>query len=74
MGIVKPIYVPTVVPAECMPYTNPLFWSNLCTSATSLLTDAVGVPSGIIQKSAMHAGGVASVVGSDILNLCAVVS
>lgn len=37
---------------------NPDFLSNLCTSATSLETDAVGVPSGMRQKSAMHAGGV----------------
>jgi hypothetical protein len=64
-----------VVPAECILYTNPLFLSSLCTSATSLLTDAVGVPSGMMQKSAIHAGGVERVVGSDmLLEVCVVVS
>jgi hypothetical protein len=39
-------------------YSNPLFLSTRWTCATSFETDAVGVPSGMRQKSAMHAGGV----------------
>lgn len=55
---------PTVVPAECIEYLSPLFLSSRCTSATSLDTEAVGVPRGIRQKSAVHDGGVASDVRS----------
>jgi hypothetical protein len=58
------VYVPTVVPAECIVYSNPLFLSTRWTCATSLETDAVGVPRGMRQKSAMHAGGVARFVRS----------
>jgi hypothetical protein len=57
-------HIPTVVPAECIVYSNPLFLSRRCTSATSLETDAVGVPRGMRQKSAMQDGGVWSIVGS----------
>jgi len=49
---------PTVVPAECIEYSKPHCFSSLCTWATSLDTDAVGVPMGMRQKSATHAGGV----------------
>lgn len=56
--------VPTVVPAECIEYSSPLFFSRRCTSATSLDTDAVGVPRGMRQKSAIHAGGVFKFVKS----------
>lgn len=44
-------HIPTVVPAECMEYFRPHFFSSRCTDATSLDTDAVGVPSGMRQKS-----------------------
>lgn len=56
--------LPTVVPAECIEYFNPLFFNRRCTSATSFDTDAVGVPSGMRQKSAMQEAGVASDVRS----------
>lgn len=56
--------VPTVVPAECIEYSNPLFLSKRWTSATSLLTEAVGVPSGMRQKSATQDGGVLRFVRS----------
>jgi len=51
--------LPSVVPAECIEYLSPDAFSSRCTSATSFDTDAVDVPSGIRQKSAVHAGGVA---------------
>lgn len=50
--------LPTVVPAECNVYVKPDFFKSLCTSATSFETDAVGVPNGIRQKSAIHEVGV----------------
>jgi hypothetical protein len=50
--------IPSVVPAECIEYSSPLFFSRRCTAATSLDTLAVGVPSGMMQKSATQAGGV----------------
>jgi hypothetical protein len=56
--------VPTVVPALCMEYSRPDCLSKRWTCATSPETDAVGVPRGIRQKSAMHAGGVGRVVRS----------
>lgn len=56
--------LPRVVPAECIEYSSPLFLRRRCTSATSLDTDAVGVPSGMRQKSAVHMGGVASLLRS----------
>lgn len=56
--------LPRVVPAECIEYSSPLFFRSRCTSATSLDTDAVGVPSGMRQKSAVHMGGVASLLRS----------
>lgn len=42
---------PSVVPAECMWYITPDFWSRRCTAATSFETEAVGVPMGMRQKS-----------------------
>ena len=63
--------IPNVVPAECMLYLTPLFFINRWTSAICFDTLAVGVPIGIRQKSAVHFGGVESVVvsveGVDIL-------
>jgi hypothetical protein len=56
--------LPSVVPAECIEYSSPLFLRSRWTSATSLDTDAVGVPSGMRQKSAVHDGGVASLLRS----------
>ena len=50
---------PTVVPAECIEYFNSLFFINLWTSAICADTEAVGVPSGMRQKSAVHLAGVA---------------
>lgn len=44
-------YAPRVVPAECIEYLIPDFLSRRCTEATSLLTEAVGVPMGTRQKS-----------------------
>jgi hypothetical protein len=41
-----------------MLYLIPDFFSNLCTAATSFDTEAVGVPMGMRQKSAVHAEGV----------------
>lgn len=43
--------VPRVVPALCMVYLMPDFFSSFWTWATSLETLAVGVPRGIRQKS-----------------------
>lgn len=37
-------YVPTVVPAECMVHVRPLAFSSFCTSATSLATETLPVP------------------------------
>ena len=56
-------YSPTVVPAECMWKFKPLAFNTRCTSATSLETLAVGVPSGIRQKSAVQWSGVGSEPG-----------
>jgi hypothetical protein len=56
--------VPTVVPAECIEQFSPLFLRRRWTCATSFETDAVGVPSGIRQKSAVHDGGVGRSVKS----------
>src|SRR5436189_4575962 len=58
-GGVLSVALPTVVPAECKVYVKPDFFKSLCTSATSFETDAVGVPNGMRQKSAIHDGGVA---------------
>jgi hypothetical protein len=57
--------IPNVVPAECILYFTPDRFNSLCTAATSFETDAVGVPNGMIQKSAVHDDGVGSFVGSD---------
>jgi hypothetical protein len=54
-------YEPSVVPAECIEYFTPETFNNFCTSAISAETDAVGVPIGMRQKSAVHFGGVARV-------------
>ena len=51
-------YIPTVVPAELMEKTKPLRFSSLCTSAISADTEALPVPIGTRQKSAIHAEGV----------------
>ena len=48
----------TVVPAECMLYERPDVFISLCTSAIWAETEAVGVPMGMRQKSAVHFGGV----------------
>lgn len=56
--------VPTVVPALCIEYSSPDCLRSRWTCATSLDTDAVGVPSGMRQKSAMQAGGVGRFVRS----------
>jgi hypothetical protein len=61
--------IPTVVPAECIEYVKPLLLRSRCTSATSFDTDAVGVPSGIRQKSATHDGGVARFVRSSEVDM-----
>ena len=50
--------IPTVVPAECMLYFSPLSLSRRWTSAICCDTEAVGVPRGMRQKSAVHLGGV----------------
>jgi hypothetical protein len=50
----------TVDPAECSEKLKPDFFSNLWTSAISVETEAVGVPIGMRQKSAMQAAGVLS--------------
>jgi hypothetical protein len=47
-----------------MLYFRPLAFIKRCTSAICAETDAVGVPNGIKQKSAVHFGGVASSVKS----------
>ena len=47
-----------VVPAECMLYERPEVFINLCTSAIWAETEAVDVPMGIRQKSAVHFCGV----------------
>jgi len=65
--------IPTVVPAECMEYFNPLIFKSRCTCATSCDTDADGVPMGTRQKSAMHAGGVGRVASLDVLLLWSLV-
>ena len=66
------VYLPTVVPAECIEYFNPDLFSRRCTSATSFDTDAVGVPIGTRQKSAVQEGGVARVERSadDVVVMC----
>lgn len=56
--LIDTVHLPTVVPAECIVYFKPLFFSNLCTSAICADTLAVGVPRGIRQKSAVAFGGV----------------
>lgn len=43
--------IPNVVPALCMVYLTPLVLSRRWTAATSLDTDADGVPMGMRQKS-----------------------
>ncbi len=43
--------LPNVVPAECMVYVMPLCLRSRWTWATSLETEAVGVPRGMMQKS-----------------------
>jgi hypothetical protein len=43
--------VPSVVPALCIVYWILLFLSRRWTAATSLETEAEGVPMGIMQKS-----------------------
>jgi hypothetical protein len=43
--------VPNVVPALCIVYWILLFLSSRWTAATSLETEAVGVPMGMMQKS-----------------------
>jgi hypothetical protein len=53
------------VPAECILYFNPLFFIRRWTSAISAETEAVGVPIGMRQKSAVHFGGVARSASSD---------
>ena len=42
---------PSVVPALCIVYETLLFLSRRCTAATSLETEAEGVPIGMRQKS-----------------------
>jgi hypothetical protein len=56
---------PSVVPAECIAYLTPLCLRRRWTAAISAETEAVGVPIGIRQKSAVAFGGVGSVVGSE---------
>ena len=58
--------LPTVVPAECILYFNPDCFMRRWTSAICAETEAVGVPIGIKQKSAVHFGGVERL---DILSL-----
>ena len=58
-------HLPTVVPAECMLYFKPLLFNNRWTSAICTDTEAVGVPSGMRQKSAVHFGGVSTLMVSD---------
>jgi hypothetical protein len=53
--------LPTVVPAECILYLSPLCFKSLWTSAICCETDAVGVPRGMRQKSAVHLAGVSMV-------------
>lgn len=48
----------TVVPAECMLYDKPDVFIRRCTSAIWAEIEAVGVPMGMRQKSAVHFGGV----------------
>ena len=50
-----------MVPAECIEKCSPDFFNNRCTSATSFDTEAVGVPIGTRQKSAVQDGGVVRV-------------
>ena len=57
--------LPNVEPAECMLYFNPLFFSSRWTSAICADTEAVGVPSGMRQKSAVHFGGVPRLIVFD---------
>ena len=61
--------IPTVVPAECIEYSSPLCLRSRWTCATSFDTEAVGVPSGMRQKSAMQAGGVGNLVRSTVLDI-----
>jgi hypothetical protein len=44
-------YIPNVVPALCIVYETLDFLSRRCTAATSLETEAEGVPIGMRQKS-----------------------
>ena len=48
----------SVVPAERIEYLIPVVFRKRCTSATCSDTEAVGVPIGTKQKSAVHLGGV----------------
>ena len=50
-GLAMSIYAPSVVPALCIVYSTLLFLSRRCTAATSLETEAEGVPIGMRQKS-----------------------
>ena len=65
-------HVPSkVVPAECIEYLMfGDFFNNRWTSAISLDTEAVGVPMGIRQKSAMQAAGVLRSVKSMVARVC----
>jgi hypothetical protein len=47
-----------------MLYLTPDRFNSRCTAATSFETEAVGVPMGMMQKSAVHDEGVGSLVGS----------
>lgn len=49
---VSELSIPNVVPALCMVYFTLLFLSRRWTAATSLDTEAEGVPIGMRQKSA----------------------
>jgi hypothetical protein len=61
----------TVVPAECILYDSPDVFISRCTSAICAETEAVGVPMGMRQKSAVHFGGVL-MVWLAILSVCCV--
>ena len=58
-------YAPRVVPALCIVYSTLLFLSRRCTAATSLETEAEGVPMGMRQKSVCSL--LKKIVNSDIL-------
>ena len=55
-----------MVPAECMLYDRPDVFISRCTSAIWPETEAVEVPMGMRQKSAVHFGGVLMVLEMDI--------